>query len=381
MGCRPPRGPTLTVVGADVSLALVAPDKFRGTVTATEASAAMARGASSSGWAVHQRPLADGGEGFLHVLEAVSTGRGTAEVTGPLGRPVRAGWIRVGNLAIVEMAQASGLALVGGATGNDAVAASSRGTGELIVAAARALSEAAPTPRGSGVDVIGTETGSWGSAPTVVVGLGGSATTDGGLGALNAIEESGGLAGTELVGACDVDVDFLEAARQFSPQKGADAAQVIELEARLRRVAEQFEDRFGVDVLTVEGAGSAGGLGGAIVALGGRLQSGYAVVSELLGVQAELTRCQLVVTGEGALDSTSFAGKVVGSLLRDASACGVRALVIAGRTTPGAVEAANRLGAQVVSLSEVFGQKRALRDTATCIETAVADAVGSAGPA
>jgi glycerate kinase len=363
-----------------VPLALVAPDKFRGTVTATEASAAMARGASSSGWAVHQRPLADGGEGFIDVLEAVSTGRGTAEVTGPLGRPVRAGWIRVGNLAIVEMAQASGLALVGGATGNDAVAASSRGTGELIVAAARALSEAAPNPRGRRAEVTGTETGGWGSTPTVVVGLGGSATTDGGLGALNAIEESGGLAGTELVGACDVDVDFLEAARQFSPQKGADAAQVIELEARLRRVAEQFADRFGVDVLTVEGAGSAGGLGGAIVALGGRLQSGYAVVSELLGVKAELTRCQLVVTGEGALDSTSFAGKVVGSLLRDASACGVRALVIAGRTTAGAVEAADRLGAHVVSLSEVFGQKRALGDTATCIETAVADAVGSAGP-
>jgi glycerate 2-kinase len=365
-----------------VPLALVAPDKFRGTVTATEAAAAMARGASASGWAAHQRPLADGGEGLLEVLEAVSTGRGAAEVTGPLGRPVRAGWIRVGNLAIVEMAQASGLALVGGATGNDAVAASSRGTGELIVAAARALSEA-PNPHGRGVGMTGADTGGWGSTPTVVVGLGGSATTDGGLGAVEAIDESGGLGGTALVGACDVDVDFLEAARQFSAQKGADAAQTVELEARLRRVAGQFEDRFGVDVLTVEGAGSAGGLGGAIVALGGRLRSGYAVVSELLGVPAELTRCQLVVTGEGALDSTSFAGKVVGSLLRDAAAAGVRALVVAGRTTPQAVQAVNRLGAHVVSLTDVFGEKRALGDTATCIETAVADAVGSgsAGPA
>jgi glycerate 2-kinase len=363
-----------------VTLLLVAPDKFRGTVTATEASEAMARGASSSGWAVHQRPLSDGGEGFLDALDAVSTGRGTVEVTGPLGRPARAGWIRVGNLAIVEMAQASGLALVGGAKGNDPVAASSRGTGELIVAAARALSEPAPAPRAGVAGPLRAEFGDWGTAPTVVVGLGGSATTDGGVGALTAIEESGGLGGTALVGACDVDVDFLEAARQFSQQKGADAAQMIELEARLRRVAAQFKERFGVDVLTVPGAGSAGGLGGAIVSLGGRLRSGYTVVSELLGVHAELTKCQLVVTGEGALDSTSFAGKVVGSLLGDAAASGVRALVIAGRTSPEAVEAATRLGAQVVSLSEMFGEKRALGDTVTCIETAVTEVVGSAGP-
>jgi glycerate kinase len=214
---------------------------------------------------------------------------------------------------------------------------------------------------------------------TVVVGLGGSATTDGGLGAVAAIEESGALGGIELVGACDVDVAYLEAARQFARQKGADDAQIVALESRLHQVAANFEARFAVDVLTVEGAGAAGGLGGALVALGGRLRSGYEVVTELLGFHDELAGCQLVVTGEGALDSTSFAGKVVGSVARDGRDAGIPVLVVAGRASPDAVESAGRLGAHVVSLSDVFGEDRALNDTAACIETSVARYVRSVG--
>jgi glycerate kinase len=346
---------------------LVAPDKFRGTVTATQAAEAMARGASSSGWEVRQVPLSDGGDGLLEVLGTLGGERGSARVTGPLGRPVEAEWLRVGNHAIIEMAQASGLALVGGAEGNDPLAASTRGTGELIVAAARSMAGRPPV----------LNEGAPESSGTVVVGLGGSATTDGGTGAIAAIEESGGLAGAALVGACDVDVDFLEAARQFSRQKGADDDQVVALEARLRHIAEQFERRFAVDVLNVKGAGAAGGLGGALVALGGQLRSGYEVVTELLGFHAALDQCELVVTGEGALDSTSFAGKVVGSVVRDASTRGVPVLVITGRALPEAVATAGGLGARVVSLCEAYGEDRALNDTATCIEAAVADYLGS----
>jgi glycerate kinase len=363
--------------GADEPLVLAAPDKFRGTVTATEASEAMARGAASGGWRSRRSPLSDGGDGLLEVLGPLDGEWGEAQVTGPLGEPVTAAWLRVGDVAIVEMARASGLALVGGAEGNDAMAATSRGTGELIVVAARSLSGRDPI-RGDGA-ALPSGPGRRGRMRTVVVGLGGSATTDGGLGAVAAIEESGALEGIELVGACDVDVAYLEAARQFARQKGADDAQIVALESRLHQVAANFEARFAVDVLTVEGAGAAGGLGGALVALGGTLRSGYEVVTELLGFHDELAACQLVVTGEGALDSTSFAGKVVGSVARDGRDAGIPVLVVAGRASSDAVESAGRLGAHVVSLSDVFGEDRALNDTAACIETSVALYVRSVG--
>jgi glycerate kinase len=339
---------------------LAAPDKFRGTVTARQAATAVAAGASPLGWAVRQLPLADGGEGLLDALGALGGERRVVEVEGPLGRPVPAEWLRIGEVAVVEMAQASGLALVGGAEGNDAFVASTRGTGQLVVAAARAV---ATTRRlGSG---------------SVVVGLGGSATTDGGAGALSAIEEAGGLDGVELVGACDVDVGFVEAAPRFGPQKGADDALVVRLSDRLERVAREYDARYGIDVRSVPGAGAAGGLGGAIVVLGGRLRSGYAVVAELVGLGDALADSQLVVTGEGAFDATSLLGKVVGSVLRDAAATGVPAMVVAGQVTAEAVASATASGATVVSLTERFGRERAMEDTAACIEQAVAECLGT----
>jgi glycerate 2-kinase len=335
---------------------LAAPDKFRGTVTAGQAAEAMARGASSLGWTVRQIPLADGGEGLLDALGALGGERQTVEVEGPLGRPVPAEWLRIGEVAVVEMAQASGLALVGGAGGNDAFAASTRGTGQLVVAAARAVASTRRVGAGS-----------------VVVGLGGSATTDGGVGALSAIEEAGGLGGVELVGACDVDVGFVEAAPRFGPQKGADDAMVVRLSDRLERVAREYQARYGIDVRSVPGAGAAGGLGGAVVVLGGRLRSGYTVVAELVGLGDALDDSQLVVTGEGAFDATSLLGKVVGSVLRDATASGVAALVVAGQVTADAEASATASGATVVSLTERFGRERAMGDTAACIEQAVAE--------
>jgi len=352
---------------AEVRQLLAAPDKFRGTVTAQEAAEAMARGASSLGWSTRQIPLADGGEGLIEALGPAGGERSEVEVEGPLGSPVTAAWLRIGSVAVVEMAQASGLLLAGGAEGNDPLRASTRGTGQLVVAAARSLIDAHRSAaasggdRGQGEDTVGT----------VVVGLGGSATTDGGWGALSVIEEAGGLGGVALVGACDVDVGFVEAAPRFGPQKGADDAQVVALSERLDSLATRYRDRYGIDVRSVAGTGAAGGLGGAIVALGGRLRSGFEVVSELVGFDDALPASRVVVTGEGAFDDTSLLGKVVGSVLRDASSAGVPVVIIAGVVSDGAAASARESGAVVVSLTERFGRERALGDTGRCIEEAL----------
>ncbi len=342
---------------------LAAPDKFRGTASAGEVAAAIARGASPWGWAVHQMPLADGGEGLLDALDEFGGSRRSVEVTGPLGRPVVAEWLQLGQVAVIEMARASGLQLVGGAAGNEAVFATSRGTGELMVAAARTLAGSK-----DGADL------------TMVVGLGGSATTDGGQGAVEAIEEAGGLGAVELVGACDVEVAFADAAPRFGPQKGADPAQVVLLGERLEAVAKAYQRRYGVDVRPVPGTGAAGGFGGAIVALGGVLRSGYEVVTQRLGFADQLRSSRLVVTGEGSFDGTSLLGKVVGSVLRDAASAGVPVLVVAGQVDPEVADSVRNRGAVVQSLSERFGKQRAVGDTLWCIEQVVAEHVGGAMP-
>ena len=211
-----------------MAVALVCPDKFRGTLTAAGAAAALARGIEAA--EVDRRrfdevrclPLADGGEGTLEALLAAQGGcRRQATVTGPLGETVTAAWgMLPDRTAVIESARASGLALVDGP--NDPLAATSRGTGELIAAAVR------------------------GGARKVVVAVGGSAMTDGGLGAVAALGWS--LAGLEVTVACDVETPFLDAAAVFGPQKGATPAQVALLARRLERLAEVYRDRTGVDV-------------------------------------------------------------------------------------------------------------------------------------
>jgi len=360
---------------------VAAPDKFRGTATAAQVCRAVARGAAEAGWATLEVPLSDGGDGLLEVLaearsgqQATGGGRSgsggdgddvqwlSAPVVDPLGRPVEAAWLRIGDVAVIEMARASGLALVGGADGNDAVAASTRGTGELVVAAARQLSVHPPASH---------------RPATVVVGLGGSATTDGGRGMVAAIEEAGGLGGVTLVGACDVDTSFVDAAAVFGPQKGADRAQVSVLAHRLSEAADRFEERYGVDVRSVPGGGAAGGTGGAIVAVGGQLRSGYRVVADLVGLPDALGSGHLVVTGEGALDDTSFSGKVTGSVVQDARDRGLPVLIVAGRVEDRAGRRAEQLGARVVSLTERFGGPHAAADTESCIARVVAEELDS----
>lgn len=317
------------------------------------------------------------------------------EVTGPLGQPVSASLLLGEDRAVIEMAQASGLAMAGGRDANRPMDATTRGTGQLLVAAARALADGRRSasgrfpsgtalPRTTGASPpISTLPMSFERYPTITIGLGGSATTDGGLGALTAIEEAGGLGRVELIAACDVNVGFLDAARLFAPQKGATRQQVIELTDRLDRVAELYRQRYKVDVRLIPGAGAAGGLGGALAALGGRLQVGYRLVADSIGLERSLEQANLVVTGEGALDATSFAGKVVGGVLGDASARGIPSLVIAGRVSTGADELARGYGAQVISLSDRFGKDQAMRHTLACVEAVVEgflDSLGFADP-
>lgn len=308
-----------------IGTAIACPDKFRGTLSAAAAAAAMARGLRTAGYEkVIELPLADGGEGTLEVIAVLRGGSSRiTRVTGPLGDPVDAEWAMLPDgTAIIEMARASGRTLVDRAR-RDALEASTRGTGELIAAAIR------------------------GGAARVVVGVGGSATTDGGLAAVQALDWS--LGGVEVVVACDVRTEFLDAATIFGPQKGASPAQVGLLTRRLEQLASVYRDRTGVDVTTIEGGGAAGGLAGGLAAIGAQIEPGFEAVADIVGLESLLESAALVVTGEGKLDATSFDGKVVGGVLEMATGFGVPHLgVIAGQVTDDARSAAAEFGAVTV---------------------------------
>jgi glycerate kinase len=274
----------------------------------------MAAGLRAAGFGeVVEVPLADGGEGTLDALLAARGGaRRSTTVTGPLGDPVDAEWGRLPDgTAVIEMAKASGIGLLPGR--KDPLRASSRGTGELIAAAARA------------------------GATRILVGVGGSACTDGGLAAVEVLGWS--LAGLDVTVACDVGTAFADAATVYGPQKGASPAQVGLLTRRLDQLADVYRDRTGVDVADLVGGGAAGGLAGGLAAIGARLEPGFDVVATAAGLEAVLEDALLVVTGEGRLDATSFEGKTVGGVLEWATEVGVPHLgVIAGQITDEARE-------------------------------------------
>jgi len=331
-------------------VATLAPDKFRGTLSASDAADAMARGVRAAGFDdVRVLPLADGGEGTLDaLLAAVGGSRRTARVAGPLGGRVDAEWgLLSDGTAVVEAAQASGLALVQGR--NDPLRATTRGTGECIAAALRS------------------------GARRVVVGVGGSATTDGGLGAVESL--GGSRAGDDDIVACDVTTHFVDAARVYAPQKGASDAEVQLLTRRLARLAEQYESRTGVDVRDVDGGGAAGGLAGGLAAIGARLEPGFDVVAGAAGLDAALDGTDLVLTGEGKTDATSFAGKVVGGVLEWAGDVGIPARgVIAGQITADARDELSVLGAWAEALVDrVWQSGEAFTRTALLVEEAALD--------
>ncbi|HEX7322186.1 MAG TPA: glycerate kinase [Mycobacterium sp.] len=332
---------------------LIAPDCFGESLTAVQAAAAIATGWHRS--RPHDRvtiaPQSDGGPGFVAVLAERLGELRELRVSGPLNDEVTADWVfdTDSKTAYLECAQACGLALLGcPPSPQTALAAHSGGVGQLIGGALRA------------------------GAERIVVGLGGTASTDGGLGL---VTELGGLevgrrrlAAVDLIAACDVEYPLLGpwgAARVFGPQKGADAGTVTTLERRLAAWAVKLDDAAGRPVSAAPGAGAAGGVGAALLALGATADSGAEIVARHTDLDADLAAADLLVTGEGRFDEQSLHGKVVGSLAGAARSQHVPVLVLAGQVSLDevALRAAGILAA------------RAVADHAGSVRFALADAV------
>lgn len=313
-------------------------DKFRGSADNAALSNAARVAAERLGWKVEQVSLADGGEGSL---DAVGGANRSARVTDPLGQTVEAGWRLDGRTAFIEMSAASGLALVGGPEHNQPMEASTVGTGQLISKA--------------------IELG----ARDIYVFLGGSATTDGGLGAIRAMPPAARLKEINLVVACDVETVFTDAAVQFGPQKGASPAQLKMLTRRLERLQQMYLDDYGVDLDQRPGAGAAGGLAGGLMALGAERVGGFELLAEHVGLADLLPGADLCITGEGKLDPTSFRGKVVGGVHRWAQDHGVPTAAIVGVV---ADDLDVPEGLTVRSLSSEYGPDLAMTDTVRLVE-------------
>jgi glycerate kinase len=321
---------------------VAAPDKFKGTVSARDVAAAIGHACWELGIECVEVPMADGGDGLLDVLGGPNR---ISTVTGPLGDPVDAAWRLSKGTAVIEMARASGLELVGGAAGNAPMDATTTGTGELIDQALDA------------------------GARRIIVGLGGSATTDGGFGAIRAITAIARLKRVELLVACDVTTTFTDAARVFATQKGASPAQVEMLTRRLERMVQMFSTDFHIDVSTIPGGGAAGGLGGALAAVGGKLLPGFELVADEVDLYDHLEEADLVITGEGQLDDTSFTGKVVGGVHQIAHEMGIGTLAVVG-----AVRAETDVDDLVVlSLTELVGADEAFGRPKQSIERVVSE--------
>jgi glycerate kinase len=327
---------------------VIAPDKFKGSLSALQVAEAMARGvhAVEPRAEIHRVPMADGGEGTVAALVA-ATGGSVRHVTvsGPFGDPVTAtfGLLGDGRTAVLEMASASGLVLVPPES-RDPRRTTTMGTGELLLAALAA------------------------GASRVIVGIGGSATNDGGaglgqalgfrlldaegrelgpgggeLGRLNRIDPSGrspALDSVEISVACDVTNPLCGpqgASEIYGPQKGATADVVADLDRNLDHFAAVIERDLGVSIRDIPGAGAAGGLGGGLVAFaGGRLQAGVDLIIEAVQLRRRLKGADLCLTGEGALDVQSAYGKTAVGVARVARRAGVKTLAIAGSIGPGA---------------------------------------------
>jgi glycerate kinase len=360
---------------------LIAPDKFKGTLTAVQVAKAIRTGVKSVQPDAETElcPVADGGDGTAETLFVAMGGRrSTAMVSGPLGAPVEAPvYLLEDGRAVIEMAQASGLALLGG--DRDPLGASSFGTGELIVAALEQL------PTGG----------------EVLVAIGGSASTDGGTGAaralgwrfvdssgrdlalgggalvdLNGIEPPGDAVSATVTGISDVDNPLLGptgAARVFAPQKGADADEVALLERGLEVLAGRIETDIGLEVSSIPGAGAAGGMGAGVIAFfGGRLRPGFEAVASAVGLKEAIARADVVVTGEGSLDQQSLAGKAPIGVSRMAAGAGVPCLAIAGRVHLEPAQLAEAGMSRAFDLVAEIGERRALQDPVAAVSEGAA---------
>jgi glycerate kinase len=376
--------PNHTLADSGALRLILAPDKFKATLTAAEAAEAMAAGARRALPAAELilLPVADGGDGTVAAAVAAGARGRRATVRDALSRPVSAEYAVLGEVAILESAQACGLHRV--PIGPDsALHSHSAGVGELIAAA---------------VDE---------GCRQLVVGLGGSACTDGGSGMARALGVRftddtgrelayGGAALTELADidlagldprladctvqiACDVTNPLLGeagAAPVFGPQKGAGPAEVARLAASLAHYAERVRQACGIDIGTLPGGGAAGGLAAGLVAFaGGRIDSGIEYLLRLLGFADQLAGCALVITGEGCLDAQSLAGKAPAGVARLASRHGVPVLAVAGSVE---LDPATLAGAGIVaaySLTDLFGAERARSNAANALAAATERAV------
>ena len=284
---------------------LVAPDSFKGTFAAAEVSAHIAAGIRAAGAAAVELPVADGGEGTFEVLvRGLDARPARVRTVGPWGDDVEtAVALAPDGTAVVELAFASGLHLPTSGD-RDPVRASTYGTGVMMAEAVRL------------------------GARRLLVAAGGSATTDGGAGAIAAIEELGGLHGAEVVVLSDVTTRFADAARVFGPQKGAGPATVEALTRRLEELADGFARELGRDPRPVERTGAAGGFSGGMWAkYGARLVSGADLVLDLLGFDAHAAASSAVVVGEGRLDSQTSQGKIIAAILARSGSTPVYAVV------------------------------------------------------
>jgi glycerate kinase len=331
---------------------VIAPDSFKGSLTSLEVASALADGwrAARPDDEVLLAPLADGGEGTLVAIEAAGGWEWrTVEATDPIGRPVQARWLRSadGTRAVVELAEASGLSRLA-ASERDPVGASTRGTGEVL----RAVLD-------DGIR-------------TVTLGIGGSATTDGGAGILTALGAAvagdridltgldGRLADVDLRIACDVTNPLLGptgAAATYGPQKGATPDQVAQLDRALDRYAHWLMLATGHDERATPGAGAAGGTAFGLLSIADRFASirlvpGVEVVMEETGLREKLDGTDLVITGEGRIDAQTAFGKTALGVARQAHASGVRCIAVGGGVEPEGIEALRDLDVAVMPVVE-----------------------------
>jgi glycerate kinase len=337
---------------------LFAPDSFKGSLTSVEVAQALATGWGRARPAdtLLLSPLADGGEGTVVAIAAAGGWEWqTATVADPLGRPVEARWLRSvdGTHAVVELAEASGLSRLTAAE-RDPHGATTRGTGEVLRAAIDA------------------------GVRTITLGIGGSATNDGGAGILAALgvrfvdDRRGGIAEVDLSGldprlaevtlriACDVTNPLLGergAAATYGPQKGASPSDVELLDERLGRYADALERAAGARERDSAGAGAAGGTGFGLLCLRGSFRSlelvpGIELVMDETDLAGKLARSDIVVTGEGRIDEQTAFGKTALGVARRAAEAGVACIAVGGGVVPGGIEALAAIGVVVVPVAE-----------------------------
>ena len=330
-------------------LVVAAFDKFRDSATSRELGDAVARAARELRWRVDVVTLSDGGEGFRDAFTGDDV---TCTVPGPLGDPVVAR-LRLhegvdGLVGVIESADVVGRHLLAHPTRGEALVASSAGLGRLLLEGARL------------------------GAHRLVVGCGGSATSDAGLGCYQVLRAAGGLAVPVTV-ATDVTARFHDA-RRYATQKGVAAEDLARVDERLDLARDLYLEEHGVDVDGVERTGAAGGIAGALFALGASLVGGFELVAREVGLAARLAGASLVVTGEGRLDEGTLEGKVVAGVADLASG---PLLVVCGSLDDEAAAtfSTRHPDARLISLVERFGEQRSYADAPGCVEALVAEAL------